>query len=192
MINLSRYIKNLISSFQLLNNWENEKGRERGHGAKQVLENLTVHSKIIQFNQALTQTYNGLCLKMGTKINDSDYVILVDIDNKNDTIIKRNDLLKPHHKTINLKTPTATKGNNGLHYYFKLSEDKYNKIQKSYTTLTINDIKLDIDVKAGNGLQLAEPSRYTALDGSIKKYSWTNDSIYKFAIMDLPIRFLTI
>ena len=29
--------------------------------------------------------------------------------------------------------------------------------------------KTDIDVKAGNGLQLAEPTKFTALDGTTKK-----------------------
>ena len=122
----------------------------------------------------------------GDQINDSDYVILVDVDNKNDTMNKWNDLLKTHHKTTNLKTPTATTGNNGLHYLFKVSEDKYNKLQKSYTTLNINNIKLHIDVKAGNGLQLAEPTKYIALGRTTKKYNWINDSIYKYDIMDLP------
>ena len=104
---------------------------------KKEFENLPSHSKITKFKQDLIKTYNGLCIKIGTKINDSDYVILVDVDNKNDTINKWNRLLKIHHKTTNLKTPTATTGNSGLHYLFKISEDKYNKIQKSYTTLTI-------------------------------------------------------
>ena len=96
-------------------------------------------------------------------------------------------LIKTQHKTTTLKTLTATTRNNGLHYLFKVSGEKYNKIQKSYTTLTVKGDKLDIDIKAGNGLQLAEPTKYTALDGTIKRYTWTNGSIYKYDIMDIPM-----
>ena len=61
---------------------------------KKELENLPAHSKIIKFNRDLIKTYNALCIKVGTKINDSEYVILVDVYNKNDTINEWNDLLK--------------------------------------------------------------------------------------------------
>ena len=59
-------------------------------------------------------------------------------------------------------------------------------MQNSYTKLTIDGNKLDIDVKGKNGLQIAEPSKYRAIDGSIKKYTWVDDSIYKYEIKQLP------
>jgi hypothetical protein len=55
-------------------------------------------------------------------------------------------------------------------------------MQNSYTKLTIDGNKLDIDVKGKNGLQIAEPSKYRAVDGSIKKYTWVDDSIYKMRL----------
>ena len=65
----------------------------------------------------------------GGKRNDNDYVVLVDLDNQNDTINKWNNLLKTHHKPSNLKTPTAATGNDGLHYLIKVSQEKYNTLQ---------------------------------------------------------------
>ena len=47
-------------------------------------------------------------------------------------------------------------------------------------------MKLDIDIKCNNGLQLAEPTKYKSLDGATKAYKCHKDSIYKYDIMTLP------
>ena len=153
---------------------------------KKNLDKLPPHSTITKFQQQYIRTYNGLCLKMGTKTDDGQHIILVDIDNKNDTMEKWVKVLNSHIKTT-LKTPTATTGNGGLHYLFKVPQDMFVKLQNSYTGLIVNGDKLDIDVKGHNGLQLAEPTKYTALDGTTKKYNWTNNSIYKYAILPIPM-----
>jgi hypothetical protein len=153
---------------------------------KKRLLDLPTHSAITKYDRNLVRTFNGLCLKMGTKLDDDSHVLLVDVDNKNGTVEKWNDLLKKHHKTTKLKTPTATTGNDGLHYLFKVSDEQFQKLKSSYTKLQINGETLDIDVKAKNQLQLAEPTKYTALDGSSKKYQWINDSIYKHDIRVIP------
>ena len=67
-----------------------------------------------------------------------------------------------------------------------MSEEQFHKMQNSYTKITIDGNKLNIDVKGKNGLQIAEPSKYRAVDGSIKKYTWVDDSIYKYEIKQLP------
>ena len=41
-------------------------------------------------------------------------------------------------------------------------------------------------MKGKNGLHIAEPSKYRAVDGTIKKYTWVDDSIYKHEIKQLP------
>ena len=87
------------------------------------------------------RAFNGLSLKMGTKIDDAEYVILVDVDNKHNTIKTWKALLKQHHKATVLRTPTATTGNGGLHYLFKVSEEQLNKMQNSYTGLTKKTVK---------------------------------------------------
>ena len=113
-------------------------------------------SQITKCKPSLITTNNGLCIKMGTHMGDGSDVILSDIDNKNDTMEAwRNPVIK-HSKSKAIKTPTATTGNNGIH-----------KMQNSYTKLTIDGNKLDIDVKGKSGLQIAEPSKYRAVDGSM-------------------------
>ena len=99
---------------------EDDKGKKK-------FTNLPQHATITKYDDKLIKTYNGLCIKTGVKIDDNNYLILVDIDNKNNTISKWFDLLKTHHKTKKLKTPQATTGNNGLHYLFKVSSDKFEK-----------------------------------------------------------------
>ena len=158
---------------------EDDKGKKK-------FTNLPQHATITKYDDKLIKTYNGLCIKTGVKIDDNNYLILVDIDNKNNTINKWYDLLKTHHKTKNLKTPQATTGNNGLHYLFKVSSDKFEKLQSSYTRICINGERLDIDIKGRNQMQLAEPSKYKSLDGVTKRYTWIDESIYKYNIMDLP------
>ena len=66
----------------------------------------------------------------GDEIDNENYVILVDVDNKNDTMDKWTELFNTNHKTPTLKTPTATTANNGLHYLFKLPEDQFRNLQK--------------------------------------------------------------
>ena len=69
---------------------------------------------------------------------------------------------------------------------FKVSEEQFHNMQNSDTKLTIDGRKLDIDVKGKNGLQIAEPLKYRAVDESINKYAWVDDSIYKSEIQQLP------
>ena len=123
---------------------------------------------------------------MGTKLDDDNYVILVDVDNKNGTVDKWLDLLKQHQKTTKIKTPTAITGNDGIHYLFKVPSELYKNLQNAYTGLNVDGLKLDIDIKCDNGLQLAEPTKYKSLDGTTKAYTWHKDSIYKYDIMTLP------
>ena len=153
---------------------------------KKSLSNLPSHSTITKFSSTLINSYNGLCLKMGKKIDDDNYVILLDIDNKNDTVDKWFEIVKKHQKTKKFKTPTAITGNDGLHYLFKVPEKLFQKLQNSYTGLNIDGVKIDIDVKGYNGLQLAEPTRYNALNNETKSYKWYNDTIYKYDIMTIP------
>ena len=135
---------------------------------RKELTNLPSHSNITKFDINLIRTYNGLCLKMGTKLDDDNYVILVDVDNKNGTVDKWLDLLKQHQKTTKIKTPTAITGNDGIHYLFKVPSELYKHLQNAYTGLNVDGVKLDIDIKCNNGLQLAEPTKYKPLNGPTK------------------------
>jgi hypothetical protein len=84
---------------------------------------------------------------MGTQIEEGFYVILIDIDNKNNSMEIWQNLVIKNSKSKTIKTPTATTGNNGLHYLFKVSEEQMNKMQNSYTKLSIDGEKIDVDVK---------------------------------------------
>jgi hypothetical protein len=153
---------------------------------KKELKKMPQHGALQAFDNNLIKTYNGLCLKMGIQLKGNDeYLILIDVDNKNGTMAMWQELLQRHQK-IPFRTPTATTGNNGLHYLFKVSHEQLQQMQSAYTGLMIDGVKYDIDVKARNGVQLAQPTRYTAVDGSIKKYQWIKDTIYKYDIMKLP------
>ena len=178
---LNRYKElNLIPfSFIIFENEQNNK----------KIKSIPLHGGFIKYNENYINSYNGLAIKTGTKIDDDNYLILVDIDNKNGTINKWYEILQFHNgknkKTF--KTPYALTGNNGLHYLFKISQEKFNKIQPSYLKISINNKKLDIDIKCYNQMCIAEPTKYKSYDGKIiKKYQWLNDSIYKHNIMNLP------
>ena len=98
---------------------------------KKELSNLPQHANITKYNQQFIKTYNGLCLKMGTKIDDEHHVILLDIDNKNDTVDRWLNIVKIKNKTVKFQTPTAITGNNGIHYLFKVSSEQFDKMQKN-------------------------------------------------------------
>lgn len=53
---------------------------------KKELTKIPPHSQITKFKQSFITSNNGLCLKMGTQIEEGFYVILIDIDNKNNTM----------------------------------------------------------------------------------------------------------
>lgn len=131
---------------------------------------------------------NGHALRMGTKVSHNEYVILLDIDNKNDTVKRfENNVLKKHGLTYNtLKSPTAITGNNGYHCLFKVDEERYQSIKKQKLGLTINGEHYDIDIKAENGLCYCAPTQYTSVTGNTKTYEWINDSLYNYDISLIP------
>ena len=105
-----------------------EEFRKDEHGdmvPKKKMSDLPAHSTLTKTE--IRPSYNGLCLKMGTQLPDGSHVILVDVDNKNGTVEKWYALLKKHHRAKKLKTPTATTGNDGLHYLFKVSPEQFKK-----------------------------------------------------------------
>lgn len=176
---LNRYKElNLIPfSFSLT---ENEKG---------IKDLITPkHGSFTKYDENLINSKNGLAIKTGAKIDNDNYLILVDIDNKNDTINKWYSLLKTHNNNKNYyKTPYASTGNDGLHYLFKISFEKFRNLKSSYGKINIENEKLDIDIKSYNQMCIVEPTKYKSYDGrTIKKYQWIKESIYKYGIMDIP------
>ena len=128
---------------------------------KKEMSKMPPHSQITKFKQSLIKSNNGLCIKMGTQMGDGSYVILIDIDNKNNTTEAWRSLVIKHSKSKTIKTQRATPGNKGIHYLFNVSEEPFHKTLNSHTKLTVDGNKLDIDIKGKNGPQIAEQSRDT-------------------------------
>ena len=104
---MQRYIElNLIPFSRILSESKKENG-----DVKKKLENLPSHKAITKYSNNLIRTYNGLSIKTGTKLPDGSYTILVDVDNKNETMTKWERIVKTHNKSLQFKTPTAQTGN---------------------------------------------------------------------------------
>jgi hypothetical protein len=148
---------------------------------KKELKNIPKFSEITHDNykQYVDCSTNAMAIRMGctTTSDSNEYVVLIDIDNKEDTqtvkngIIKWKELIKYH--TLGLvedkiiETPTQKTGNHGLHYLFKVTKEKFDLLPASITEISINNIKYSIDFKGKNQFALVEPTNY---DG--KFYQW--------------------
>lgn len=160
---------------------------QTNNDGKKILKNVPSFSKISDenYDEYIDDGMNGMAIRMGEILNidtDNYYVILIDIDNKQDTnnvlngLEKWNTLIKK--KKIN--TPTQKTGNNGLHYLFKVSLENFNKLPASITELSIDGQKYSIDFKGKNQFMIVEPSKYDE-----KHYKWIID--FTTEIQELPV-----
>jgi hypothetical protein len=123
---------------------------------------------------------NGYLMRTGTKIGEGEnekYIIAIDVDNKDDFdeykngLTYWNQLLK--EKNYNVTTATQSTGNNGFHFLFTVSPEKYKHVSSNITGLKINKQRYTIDIKATKACIYCEPSNYTSLEnGKIKEYKW--------------------
>jgi len=126
----------------------------------------------------LFEQMNGLFLVMGVKLDDGNFLLGFDVDNKetkNDCkngFTKWNDLIKENNFIID--TPYATTGNNGLHILFKITEQDFinTSLSMNITDLMIDKQKYTIDIKCKGGCLITEPTIYKSIDGTIKEYKW--------------------
>lgn len=152
------------------------------NSGKKLLKNVPSFSTINSENYVnfIDDSMNGMAIRLGCE-SDNYYIVLIDIDNKEDNdsvlngITKWNELIKK--KKIN--TPTQKTGNDGLHYLFKVSEEDFKKLPASITELSIEGQKYSIDFKGKNQFVIVEPSKYDD-----KYYKWTTD--YTTNIQILP------
>jgi hypothetical protein len=151
---------------------------------KKILKNIPTFSDIKNNNYSnyINDNLNGMGLRMGCMI-DNHYIILIDIDNKEDGVndvknglTKWKELIKGKDAII---TPMQKTGNNGLHYLFKVDADTFENLPASITELVISGVKYSIDFKGKNQFMLVEPSKY---DGKV--YKWLTK--YDTEIQDLP------
>jgi hypothetical protein len=112
---------------------------------------------------------NGMAIRTGCIVDDKYYLILVDVDNKDDTEKVKNGMKKWEEliKKKKINTPTQKTGNNGLHYLFKVPDITFNKLKSSGTELAINGQKYSIDFKGKNQFMIVDPSSY-----GDKYYEW--------------------
>lgn len=148
---------------------------------KKYLKNIPKFSDITRenCNNYIDNNMNGFALRVGVLVDDY-YIILIDIDDKEDTKDTKNGMTKWNLliQDKKIKTPTQKTGNNGLHYIFKVSEQVFNTLPSSITEININGIKYSIDFKGKNQFMLVEPSKYDN-----KFYKWTTKITTKIQIL---------
>lgn len=110
---------------------------------------------------------NGLIIPLGEKYNG---LIGVDVDNKNDTINFFNELaINNKFDLITLSVKTI---NNGMHYYFKLSDEQQKSLSDFMAStalcFTSKEQQRNIDIKYNN--QIFFGSSYLTYDNKIYKY----------------------
>lgn len=146
-----------------------------------------------EFNEKnLDSKKNGVFLVMGVKLEDGKYLLGFDVDNKDSKdgckngMIKWQELIKENNFIVD--TPYATTGNKGLHLLFKITEQEFNNtpLSTNITDLIINKEKFTIDVKCKGGCLITEPTKYKAVDGTIKAYKWIVRPSTADKIQDLP------
>jgi len=143
-------------------------------------------------NKNIDTNKNGLFLVMGVKLDDGKYLLGFDVDNKENKneckngMTKWQELIKENNFTLN--TPYANTGNNGLHILFKITEQEFNNtsLSTNITDLIINKEKFTIDIKCKGGCLITEPTKYKAVDGTIKEYKWVVRPSTADKIQDLP------
>jgi len=122
-------------------------------------------------NNTNTNKMNGLALRLGTIVDNDYYVILLDIDNKEDNEEMKNGMTKWKEliQNKNIVTMTQKTGNNGLHYLFKINKKQYETLPATITGLNIDGVKYSIDFKNKNQFVIVEPTKY-----GDKTYKWIN------------------
>ena len=122
------------------------------------------------YTQFINDNMNGLAIRLGMK-NDGYYIILLDIDDKEDTENMKNGMAKWREliKNKNITTMTQKTGNNGLHYLFKINKEQYETLPTMITGLNIEGVKYSIDFKSKNQFVIVEPTIYDN-----KKYKWND------------------
>jgi hypothetical protein len=140
---------------------------------KKEFQNIPQFSKINNKNYTLyiNETHNAMALKMG-EYDKKYYIILIDIDNKEDDKDLLNGMTKWKELKKNHKITTAIQktGNDGLHYLFKIKHDDIEKLPKAITGLRIDGKKYSIDYKGENQIMIVEPTKYGKKEYKWKKY----------------------
>ena len=133
------------------------------------------------YSDYIDDTMNGMAIRTGCLLEDNYYLILIDIDDKEDTEDVKNGIIKWKQLTKDKKinTPTQKTGNNGLHYLFKIHTDIFENLSSSGTELVIDNQKYSIDFKCKNQFMIVEPSNYNG-----KKYKWIND--FTIDVQEMP------
>lgn len=122
---------------------------------------------------------NCQCLILGQKLFEKR-LILLDLDNKEEVIkgkyhyngvTKWNELMQQHN--YNTNTVIAKTGSNGYHYFYLVDETTFNKLNKSYTGLHIDNKDYAIDLKIDKQCAYIEPSYYYKNDEKLE-YKFIN------------------
>ena len=120
---------------------------------------------------------NGLAMVTGKRSG----VFVIDID-----VVDDWNMLLEKEKQVEPITPKAISGNNGIHFYFKYTEN-ISGIVTNAKSIKYRGKALGIDVRTNGGMIIVPPTAYpTCADASIyKTYTWER-SIYDCELLELP------
>lgn len=140
-------------------------------------------------NDNINEKYNCFFLGLGKQLTDGKYLFGFDVDDKTEEarkngLVKWREIIK--EKNFNPDTPTATTGNGGLHYLFKLTKEQFERVKTSITDLKIDDEIYTIDTKCFKSCFIVEPTTYKDINGNTKKYTWNIRPSTVDKIADLP------
>lgn len=125
---------------------------------------------------------NLIAMMMGHEYMPSRFIILVDVDNKEENGklngFKLWDKLKAIDKTIE-DTPSELTPNKGKHFYYYLTPEMAKYMQKcSENGLTYEGIQYGIDIKMWNQPSFCAPSQRNE-GARVCKYEWIGKPIYE-------------
>ena len=131
---------------------------------------------------------SGIAIRMGTEIKKGRYIILIDVDNKETTVVKNGMELwrrwKEADETIE-ETPNEETPTKGRHYYYYVDEEQRRYLRSSGTTTRYKNETYAIDYKFERQFSIIAPSYYYK-NGEKQEYKWIKGDLTRQEIKRLP------
>lgn len=130
----------------------------------------------------------GIAIRTGKEYNKGRYLILIDIDNKEEGIVENGMRLwerwegedKMIGETVKERTPSG-----GYHYYYYVDEEQRKYIGSSKTQIEYEKKRYAVDYKFKNQCAIMSPSYYYK-NGIKCEYKWEGKDILSGSIRKLP------
>ena len=138
----------------------------------------------------ITLDKTGIGLLCGCEYETNKYIVLIDIDNKQNENIKNGfdlwNLWKNEDKTIDDTIKETTPSGKGYHYYYYVSKSQIEKLKNAYTTLSYNDNVYAVDAKIKKQFSIIAPS-YFMVNNKKLSYNFVGPELWnKSNIRKLP------